>query len=202
MISIINYGMGNIRSVQGALSYLNAKSQLVDQAEAVRSAEKIILPGVGNFKKAMTNLNELGLVAPLKEAVKRGTPLLGICLGMQLLAEKGEESGETEGLGWIPGKVERFRLQDPSLKIPHIGFSSTSPSGNTTLFRGMGELTDFYYVHSFHLACTNERDVAAWCDYGGKFTAAVQKDNVYGTQFHPEKSQGNGLRLLKNFLEV
>lgn len=204
IISIVNYGMGNLRSVQGALSYLGFESELVSTPEQILRSETLILPGVGSFARAMGNIRRLELESPLNEMVlERGVPVLGICLGMQLLAEVGEEDGPTRGLGWIRGRVERFKLSDLDLKVPHIGFNTTTfVGGASPLFAGLGTDADFYFVHSYHMICDRETDVRAWVDYGGPFVAAVERDNIFGTQFHPEKSQSNGLKLLKNFAGV
>lgn len=202
MVSIINYGMGNIRSVQSALSFLGAESRVIDKPSDIANSTKIILPGVGNFKKAMENLHSLGLIKPLQEANAKKIPLLGICLGMQLLADSSDESGHTAGLGWISGAVKRFEFADKNLKIPHVGFSTTSFAKESRLFSGLGAAADFYYVHSFHFVCADKKNIAATTNYGGDVVGAVQNGHIFGTQFHPEKSQSNGLKVLQNFLAV
>jgi imidazole glycerol-phosphate synthase subunit HisH len=193
--------MGNIRSVQGALTYLGIESRLVTTPAEVLESEMLILPGVGSFAAAMANIRNLGLVEPLDEMVlERGVPVLGICLGMQLLAEESEEDGPSRGFGWIRGRVERFNLSDATLKVPHIGFNTARFGPRvSSLFAGLGEEADFYFVHSYRMTCDHDQDVTAWVDYGEPFVAAVERDNVFGAQFHPEKSQSNGLKLLKNF---
>ncbi len=204
MITIVNYMMGNIRSVQNALAYLEADAHVSSDPAVIAQSDKLILPGVGSFRSAMENLRTMGIVEALHEAVvARKRPILGICLGMQLLAEKGTEDGMTEGLGWIAGKVVRFDFPDSSHKIPHIGFNSVSfVPGDNPLFNSMGERSDFYFVHSYHFTCRNALDVTGWCDYNGQFVASVQAGNIFGTQFHPEKSQSNGLKVLRNFIAL
>ena len=203
MISIVNYGMGNIRSVQNALSYVGGASRVVSSPEEILKSSKLILPGVGSFRAAMENIRRENLELPLNEAVlKRGAPILGICLGMQILAEEGEEDGPTKGLGWIRGRVQRFPAEKLSIKVPHIGFNSVEfePS-KPGLFQALGGKADFYFVHSYRMVCARE-DVSCWANYGEKFIAGVQKKNIFGLQFHPEKSQSNGLSVLKKFLEL
>lgn len=204
MITIVNFKMGNIRSVVNALNYLGVTCRVsFDPAEIITS-EKLILPGVGSFNVAMRNLNEAGLVGPLNEAVlEKKRPILGICLGMQLLAGVGEEDGETLGLGWIDARVERFKSDDPLIRIPHTGFNAVrfSSQGNR-LFAPLSNHADFYFVHSYHMVCNRTEDVTGRADYYGEFVASVEKDNVFGTQFHPEKSQSNGLMVLRNFAGI
>jgi len=200
MVTIVNYGMGNLRSIESALHYLGLACVIEDRPDRVAASEKLILPGVGSFARAMTNLRSTGLRDALQLAVRgRGAPVLGICLGMQLLAERGTEDGISEGLGWIPGEVVRFAARKDR-KIPHIGFNSVShKSGSRQMFAGLPETTDFYFVHSYHLVPGAQDAVAAECDYDEPFVAAVASGNIWGVQFHPEKSQGNGLQLLRNF---
>ncbi len=202
MIGIVDYGLGNLRSVQGALEFLGAPSQITRDPAVLKECSKLILPGVGSFRVAMENIHAKGLFDVLLECARvQRTPLLGICLGMQLLAQSGEEDGATPGLGLIDGVVRRFEL-DSSFAVPHIGFNSAKFVGRDgSLFSGLGEQAEFYFVHSYRFECSNADDVAAWCEYGERFTASVQRGNVFGTQFHPEKSQTNGLRVLKNFID-
>ena len=204
MITIVNYKMGNIRSIQNALEYLGVAARVSSDPAVISGSEKLILPGVGSFRIAMENLRGMGIVDALHEAVLiKQRPVLGICLGMQLLAEEGTEEGLTRGLGWIRGNVVRFDLHDPSHKVPHIGFNTVQfVQANNLLFKNMGEHSDFYFVHSYHFSCADSKDVSGWSDYHGRFVASVQHDNIFGTQFHPEKSQSNGLTVLKNFITV
>jgi glutamine amidotransferase len=200
MIAIVDYGMGNLRSVQNALEFVGASCTITGDTATLLDADKVILPGVGSFRAAMENIERRGLRAPLDRCVhQQGKPFLGICLGMQLLAERGDEDGPSDGLGFLPAEVKRFPFKDPSLPIPHIGFNAVALGGRP-LFAGLGDSADFYFVHSFRMECREAGDVVGWCEYGERFAAAVEHGNVVGTQFHPEKSQTNGLRLLANFV--
>ena len=202
MIAIIDYGMGNVRSLYNALQYIGCEAVVTDAKREIDSAERVILPGVGAFGDAMAAIRARGLDETLDSAVRRGgKPMLGICLGMQLLARSSTEHGTHEGLGWIDAKVERFELP-PTLKIPHIGWNEIAVRPEaTTLFDGIRPAErNFYFVHSFHVRCTDPHDVIATADYGGAFTAAVQRENFIAVQFHPEKSQDNGVRVLENFV--
>lgn len=207
MIGIVDYGMGNIRSVQSALGFLGADHRLVQSRSEILECSHLILPGVGSFARAVQNMADHGIQESILEAVRvKQRPLLGICLGMQLLATEGVEGGTNPGLDLIPGRVVRLspeKAGGEELTIPHIGFSLVpfASEGAGPLTAGLAPGADFYFVHSFHLECRDPHDVFGWCEYGGRFVAAVQKGIVFGTQFHPEKSQGNGLRLLRNFLE-
>lgn len=203
MISIIDYKMGNIKSIKNALSFLGVEHKVIDKCDDILNSDKIILPGVGSFKQAMDNINYMNLYEPIREvALKQKKPILGICLGMQLLADFGEEDGGSEGLGLISGKISKLELKDSSLKIPHIGFNSVVARDDNNLFKNLNLSTDFYFVHSYHFIAENEKHVSSYCTYGEKFAASVEKNNIFGTQFHPEKSQSNGLIMLKNFAEI
>lgn len=198
-VAIIDYGMGNVLSVQKALNALDVSSIITSDAREIAGCSHIILPGVGSFKQAMENLNAKNLVPVLKKEVRENKkPFLGICLGMQLLAEKGMENGETDGLGFIEGNVQA--IPDNNLPTTHIGWNNITVK-NSTYFSNVQD-NNFYFVHSYCLNVKNESDVAATVEYGCKLTAAVQKDNVFGTQFHPEKSQLEGLEVLKNFFTL
>lgn len=197
-VAIINYGMGNVLSVQKALNALNVPSVISDNAEEINDCTHIILPGVGSFKKAMSNLREKNLVDILhREVREKGKPFMGICLGMQLLAKRGYEDGETEGLGFIEGQVEV--IPDHGLPATHIGWNNITIT-NDAFFRNIND-NNFYFVHSYYFNVSSPSDVAATVEYGSKLVAAVQKGNVFGTQFHPEKSQEEGLKVLQSFLQ-
>jgi len=198
MVAIIDYGMGNLSSVKKALSKIGFDSTITHNESEIRNSNYIILPGVGSFRKAMDNLHERGLVNVLRSEVgDKKKPILGICLGMQLLADKGVEDGNTEGLGFIRGTVEPIPEHD--LPIPHVGWNEI----NVVKDKYFSHVHDhnFYFVHSYYFHA-NPEDIAATVNYGTEITAAVQKDNIFGTQFHPEKSQVEGINLLKTFFEV
>jgi len=200
MIVIIDYGMGNLFSVENALKSLGASVKISSRENDIVNAEKLILPGVGAFPDGMKNLQELGLIPFLeREVLEKKKPFLGICLGMQLLATEGEEHKLTRGLGWVAGRVRRFAVDEDTFRIPHVGWNDVMPKSGQPLFQGI-ESPIFYFVHSYHLVPDDQSVVAATCQYGETFVAAVKKENIFGTQFHPEKSQKNGLRLLENFL--
>ena len=197
MVAIIDYGMGNVISVQKALKVLNAESIITDNAEQIEKCSHIILPGVGSFRQAMDNLHKRGLVEILnKEVNQNKKPFLGICLGMQLLADRSFEDSETMGLGYISGTVKAI----PATGLPptHIGWNNIEVK-QLRLFTNVND-HNFYFVHSFCFNVMNANDIAATVNYGTAVVAAVQKDNIYGTQFHPEKSQMEGIVVLKNFL--
>lgn len=201
-VVIVDYGLGNIWSVRNAFEFVGAKVSVSSRASEIAAAESLVLPGVGSFGSGMQNLRARGLVDALDEAVlKRGASILGICLGMQLLADGSEEAPGVEGLGWIPGQVMRFR--DKSLRLPHMGFNAAVPvGGESPYFRsGDGGAPDFYFVHSYCFVPDDEAHVLARTGYGGDFVSAVRKDNIVGVQFHPEKSQSNGLRLIQHFVQ-
>lgn len=198
MIAIVDYGAGNIFSVKNALDYLGFEAELTGEADKIRSADGIILPGVGAFPWAMNMLSQSGLVDVIKEeAVKK--PFLGICLGMQLIFSKGYEFEETSGLGLIDGEVKLMTPKD--LSIPHIGWNKLEKNRECALLNGLSDDEYVYFVHSFAAECPDE-NVAAYCEYGNKVTALVNKGTVYGAQFHPEKSGKTGLKILRNFAEL
>jgi glutamine amidotransferase len=202
IITIIDYGMGNIRSLQNALNYLGYDSKVTSTPEEIKTSNILILPGVGSFGQAMKNINNYGLKDVITEVViNKGIPFLGICLGMQLLADCGEEDGINSGLGLIPGKVLKFKSN--KIRLPHIGFNSLKyRNKSSNIFQNIQNNSDFYFVHSFFYECQNESNIIGTTEYGDEFVSAINKDNIYGFQFHPEKSQSNGLLLLNNFIKV
>ena len=202
MIIIVDYGMGNLKNVYNALKYLNIPSKISNEISEIRSADKLILPGVGAFNKAMYNLNNTGLSDVIKDKVNSGTPLLGICLGMQMIFKKGYENGICDGLGFIDGEV-KILAPTEKVKIPHIGWNRLEYSNKNDLIKGLEENSFVYYVHSYVATNVKDKNLIGFSNYGGiKIPSIVCNDNVYGTQFHPEKSGETGLRILKNFGEV
>jgi imidazole glycerol-phosphate synthase subunit HisH len=198
MIKIVDYGMGNLRSVQKAFEKIGAEAVIVSSPEEAADADKLVLPGVGAFRDAIHELRRTGLDQPVRDHIAAGKPFLGICLGLQLLFDVGYEDGEWEGLGVLKGKVVRFTDQ-PDLKIPHMGWNGLDFPKPTRLFEGVPAGSSFYFVHSYYVVPDDQSVIAARTDYGGPFVSAVARDNLFATQFHPEKSQTLGLRLLKNF---
>lgn len=203
MIVIVDTGVANRHSIWNAFSFLGQKVELSADPVAIANATKLILPGVGAFAAGMRSLRERGLIEPLNQAVLQARiPILGVCLGMQMLAEASDEDGDHPGLGWIPGRVRRIEPNDRVCKVPHIGFNELVLNGDDCpLFKGLGPSPDFYFVHSYWLDCPASV-VAARFRHGGEYTAAVRRANVFGVQFHPEKSQTTGLALLRNFAEM
>ncbi len=201
MIAIIDYDAGNIKSVEKALQKLGADVVITKNAQEILSADKVILPGVGAFGDAMSNLHKYDLVPVIKEVVKKGTPFLGICLGLQLLFERSDETPGVEGLGILKGEV--LRIPDcENLKIPHMGWNSLHLQNNGRLFQGLPEESYVYFVHSYYLKAEEEEIVKATTEYSVTIHASVEKDNVFACQFHPEKSSDVGLQILKNFVEL
>lgn len=200
-VAIVDYGMGNLHSVQRKLDRIGVHPQITSDPNDLLRADKLVLPGVGHFGKAMENLDMMGLVPALHEAVVvKKTPILGICLGMQLFARQSEEGG-AEGLGWIDADVVRFAVDDPNrLKVPQMGWNGVRVARSNPLLDGVTEQTEFYFVHAYHLVCRDSGDVLCETDYGYAFTSVVERGNVYGVQFHPEKSHDAGEVLLRNFL--
>jgi glutamine amidotransferase len=197
-IGILNYGMGNLKSVYNAVYNLGFDPIYVESAEDFERISHLIIPGVGHFQAAMNNLSQLGFLRPIDKFVADGYPLLGICLGMQLLATHSEE-GDCAGLGYIPGQVREFDNQQ--YRVPHIGWNNVHQQTESKLFSGVKENVDFYFVHSFHFEPDCSSNSMATTEYGGGFVSAVKNNNVVGYQFHPEKSQSSGLQLIENFLD-
>lgn len=198
-ITIIDYGVGNLASLQNACKYLEIPHQVTAEQSEIHNAEKLILPGVGAFRPAMERLETTGLKAPLLDKIEQGTPLLGICLGMQLLFTTSYEGGTWTGLDVIPGEVKRF---EGVHKIPHMGWNSLYDVRQEALTSGLPDDPYVYFVHSYYCMPSESQDVLARCKYGQEFCAAVHRVNVWGVQFHPEKSQEPGLQILQNFAEI
>ncbi|MEK7655921.1 MAG: imidazole glycerol phosphate synthase subunit HisH [Patescibacteria group bacterium] len=201
MVVVIDYGLGNLFSVSKAFERVGAEVVISSNPEDIRKADRIVLPGVGAFGDGMDYLRSKGIDKALTVAViEKQKPFLGICLGMQLLADIGQEYGEYKGLGWISGVVRKLEVEKLGLKIPHIGWNDIQIVHDSPLFRGLPAVSDFYFVHSYQLICQEPTDIAAVTDYGEQITAAIQRKNIFATQFHPEKSQDNGLILIENFM--
>ena len=201
-VAIVDYGMGNVGSVARAIEQCGGDAVVTDRPEDFETATHIVLPGVGAFGLGMEHLKARGLDQVLRQQViDNRIPFLGICLGMQLLASRGFEHGETEGLGWIPGDVIRLAPEDPACRVPHVGWNEVR-HGGAPLFQGLPSGKDFYFVHSYHFRCADAGSVLATTPYGGEVVSAVQRDNILGVQFHPEKSQKAGFQLLRNFLAM
>lgn len=203
MITVIDYGAGNIGSVLNMIKHVGGEAQVTATVTGVLEARKILLPGVGSFDNAMTRLSNLGLVEPLKAKATEGIPFLGICLGMQLLAD-GSDEGQLAGLGLIPGRVRKFRFdgEAASLKVPHMGWNRAVPLQPHVLTQGLDALARFYFVHSYYFECESQENALLQSVYGLSFTSGVQRGNVMGLQFHPEKSHRYGMQLIKNFVGI
>lgn len=201
-IGIVDYGVNNLCSVAQALVSVGATAEVAESPGQLAHVDRIILPGVGGFGAAMSELAGKGWRSAIRERVDRGTPLLGICLGMQLLADRGTEGGDVEGLGLIPGIIVRLDELGCRERIPHVGWNSVAGLRDEGLFAGIPEHSDFYFVHSYAFSPADGGDVLAFTDYGVSIPAAVRRGHVFGTQFHPEKSSRAGLRLLRNFVEM
>jgi len=198
MIAILNCNTGNLQSVYHGVDTMGYDCEIIKFNEISDNNTHIIIPGVGNFHQVMSSESVKGIRSALKLFKDSGRPILGICLGMQLLADWGEESGETEGLGLISGKITRM-YEDKSIKLPHVGWNSVNFMKDHPIFEGLKNNLDFYFVHSYHFISDDEEDKYASTVHGNEFTSVVAKDNIIGVQFHPEKSQNNGLKMLENF---
>lgn len=196
MIAIIDYGMGNLRSVEKGFLKVGVDAKVVTDPRSVNDAEAIVLPGVGAFRDCMRNLDRMKLIEPILKSVRNGKPYLGICLGLQMLFTESEEFGVYKGLDVLKGKVVRFQVD---LKVPHMGWNTVKLLGKPPIFDDIKDESYFYFVHSYYVAPDDQGIIAGTTDYGITFTSMVRKDNIIATQFHPEKSQETGLKILKNF---
>ncbi len=205
MIAIVDYGMGNLRSVQKGFEAVGAQAKVTSQSSEILDASAVVLPGVGAFKDCMDNLERFGLVETVCKSVRSGKPFLGICLGLQLLFNQSIEFGEVSGLGIVPGKVVRFSFADGNeneLKIPHMGWNTVRTQKNVPLFEGIPADSYFYFVHSYYVVPEDPSVIATTTNYGQDFVSGIHYDNVYAFQFHPEKSQKLGLALLQKFSQL
>lgn len=202
-IAIINYGMGNLHSVYKKLSRLNAQAIIATTGEEILKADKIILPGVGHFGKTIENLKQSGIYDALNEAVLiKRIPILGICLGMQLMAKESEE-GNAAGFGWLDARVVKFKIQNKiKYKVPQTGWNTINICKESSLLKNIDDHSEFYFLHSYHYVASNQKDVLTKTGYEYEFVSAVEKENIFGTQFHPEKSHSSGDRLFKNFIQL
>jgi glutamine amidotransferase len=202
-VVIVDYGMCNLDSVARAVEECGGKALVSSEPTALSSADRIILPGVGSFADGMDHIRKRGWDVALDEYVlEKQTPLLGICLGMQLMAKKGWEGGETAGLGWIDGEVVKLTPTSAEERIPHVGWNEIQFNSSNPLFQGLGTSPNFYFVHSYHFSATSKDNVIAQTPYCGTFASAVGRKNIWGVQFHPEKSQKVGFRVIQNFLSI
>lgn len=199
MIAVINYGLGNLHSVQKAIVYTGGQAEITDDPESILQADKIVLPGVGAFADGIKGLVTRGLVSPLKKAIQAGKPLLGICLGMQLFFDESEENGRHQGLGFIEGNVVAF--DEPSIKIPQIGWNQLNLQNDSPLMKGIQQGSYVYFNHGYYCIPEDQKDVITSTDYGTRFASSIHRGNIFGVQFHPEKSQKVGLQIIRNFVE-
>ena len=203
MIAIIDYGLGNLASVKNAFEVLGKECEITNDITKIRKADRLVLPGVGAFGSGMANLKRLNLIDVLnEEVVKNKKPFLGICLGMQLICKKSYEGGEFNGLGWIDANVVHFDIGNKRLLVPHVGWNDVECNLGSLIFEGGSPQQTFYFVHSYYVQAKDKDIVVGWCDYGIRFPAAIQKDNMFAVQFHPEKSQTEGLEILRKFSNI
>jgi glutamine amidotransferase len=196
MIAIVDYGMGNLRSVEKGFQKVGIDARVVSDAKSIENAQAVVLPGVGAFRDCMRNLDALSLIEPITKSIASGKPYLGICLGLQILFTESEEFGNYKGLGILPGKVLRFRID---LKVPHMGWNTVSLRKRPPIFEDILDNSYFYFVHSYFVAPADPAVIAGMTEYGISFTSMIWEENIVATQFHPEKSQETGLRILRNF---
>ena len=205
MIAVIDYGMGNLRSVQKALEFVGARAVITHDPEVILKADSVVLPGVGAFKDCMANLEHLKLIEPIRKFIDSGKPFLGICLGLQVLFEESEEYGPVAGLGILPGKVVKFidgssdAKNGSLIKIPHMGWNQIKVKKKSSIFEGVGDAPYFYFVHSYYVVPEDQNMIATVTNYGVEFVSGIQHKNIYAFQFHPEKSQTLGLSILERF---
>lgn len=203
MVGIIDYGMGNLLSVYNAFDYLGENVKVCSNPSDLKNVDHIVIPGVGAFKDCIKLLTENGFVDELNnQVIKQAKPTMGICLGMQVMAKTSSEFGNYQGLGWFDADVIKIDISNSELKLPNIGWNEIELNNEHSLFEGIPNMSDFYLVHSYYMDCKNDNDIIATYKYGkNRITASVLKDNLFATQFHPEKSQDNGLKLLSNFIK-
>ncbi|UCH81993.1 MAG: imidazole glycerol phosphate synthase subunit HisH [Nitrospiraceae bacterium] len=202
MIAIIDYGMGNLRSVEKGFLKVGAEVRVTNKPDDVLNADGVVLPGVGAFRDCMGELNNLNLVRSVHDTINAGKPYLGICLGLQVLFSESDEFGNCRGMDILKGRVIRFDLENKELKIPQMGWNQLNIKRNNPLFKNIPDKSYFYFVHSYYVSPDDSSVIATTTDYGIEFTSSVWKDNIYAVQFHPEKSQTHGLQLLRNFTDI
>jgi glutamine amidotransferase len=202
-VGVVNYGMGNISSIVKKLNFFRVNYTIINSPNSFDDIDKLILPGVGHFGKAMENLKKMNLIKPLNRAVlEKKTPVLGICLGMQLMAQHSEE-GNLKGLGWFDATVQKFNIHDKlNFKVPQMGWNTISINKKSDLMIGIPDQSEFYFIHSFYIKCSVEKDILNKTIYESEFVSAIQKDNIFGVQYHPEKSHDLGEKIFKNFIEI
>jgi glutamine amidotransferase len=202
MIGIVDYGMGNLKSVFSAFEYIGSRVSICSHPEDLTQVDRIVIPGVGAIEQCIKKLKETGFADALHDHVlKQAKPTMGICLGMQVMCRISYEGGVHECLNWFDAEVVKLNPENPSMKVPNIGWNQTDYNRHNPMFKGLPELPDFYYVHSYHVRTTNPHEVAASYQYGERVTASIFRDNIFATQFHPEKSQDLGLMILENFVK-